>query len=154
MISRGAAPLVIASIAVGGRRIPGTTDKGSILVNLRLPCPDVTVGEFRGRTVAARGSAVYGKFWSEVALAGTSATDPHPSLGGRWPAHGPLSCAGTVLINGALAERVGGLMRPGRPELNSRADSGMRDGAGVEFGNQTAVVAPASGELGAVLRCG
>jgi hypothetical protein len=45
-------------------------------------------------------------------------------------------------------------MRPGRPELNSRADSGIRDGAGLEFGNQTAAVAPAPGELGAVLQCG
>jgi hypothetical protein len=44
-------------------------------------------------------------------------------------------------------------MCPGRPELNSSAGSGGREDAGVEFGNQGAVVAPAPGELGAVLRC-
>jgi hypothetical protein len=45
-------------------------------------------------------------------------------------------------------------MRPGRPEPDSRLGNGMRDDAGGECGNHGAVVAPAPGELGAVLRCG
>lgn len=45
-------------------------------------------------------------------------------------------------------------MRPGHPELNSRAGSGVGDDAGVEFRNQGAAVAPAPGELAAVPRCG
>jgi len=59
-----------------------------------------------------------------------------------------------LAINRALPEGEGGLMRPGRPEPDSRLGNGVRDDAGGECGNHGAVVAPAPGELGAVLRCG